>query len=122
MLSKAQSKLRLYHESIGSSVRHTLRYNIHMPEQSIINLQKVGLTLGDRTILHDIDLTINEGEFIAILGPNGAGKSTLLKLLLGLYKPSTGNITVLSKTPRRGNNEIGYAPQHRTLEADLALR
>ena len=93
-----------------------------MRDKSIITLQNVDLTLGQRTIIHDISLTINEGEFIAILGPNGAGKSTLLKLLLGLYKPTTGNITVLGKTPKRGNNEIGYAPQHRTLEADLALR
>ncbi len=122
MLSKAQNKLRLYREFINSSVHDSLRYNIHMPEQSIINLQNVSLTLGQRTILHDISLIINEGEFIAILGPNGAGKSTLLKLLLGLYKPTSGKITVLGKTPKRGNNEIGYAPQHRTLEADLALR
>jgi zinc/manganese transport system ATP-binding protein len=122
MLSKAQNKVKLYRAFIGSSVHDSLRYTIHMPEQSIITLQNIDLTLGQRTILHDISLTINEGEFIAILGPNGAGKSTLLKLLLGLYKPTTGKITVLGKTPKRGNNEIGYAPQHRTLEADLALR
>ncbi len=73
-------------------------------------------------ILEDINMTINEGEFIAMLGPNGAGKSTLLKLLLGLYKPTSGTIKILGKEPRRGNNEIGYAPQHRTLEADVALR
>jgi zinc/manganese transport system ATP-binding protein len=88
----------------------------------IIELDKVALTLNGRTVLHDISLTIKEGEFVAILGPNGAGKSTLLKLLLGLYKPTAGTISVLGKSPRRGNNEIGYAPQHRTLEADLALR
>src|SRR4029077_16526391 len=58
----------------------------------------------------------------AILGPNGAGRSTLLKLLLGLYKPTKGEIQILGKSPKKGNNEIGYAPQHRTLEADLALR
>jgi len=88
----------------------------------IIELENIDLTLGQRTILHDISLTIEAGEFIAILGPNGAGKSTLLKLLLGLYKSTSGKITVLGETPKRGNNEIGYAPQHRTLESDLALR
>lgn len=93
-----------------------------MKEDPIISLQNVHLTLGERKILENITLTINEGEFITILGPNGAGKSTLLKLLLGLYKPTSGKITVLGKTPKRGNNEIGYAPQHRELEADLALR
>src|SRR5579864_4601864 len=93
-----------------------------MSSDAVITLENVQLSLGGRKILEDINLTINEGEFIAILGPNGAGKSTLLKLLLGLYKPNSGSITVLGKTPKRGNDEIGYAPQHRTLEADLALR
>lgn len=91
-------------------------------QKTSIELQNVDLTLGNRTILKDITLTIREGEFIAILGPNGAGKSTFLKLLLGLYKPTSGKIIVLGKSPKKGNNEIGYAPQHRTLEADLALR
>ncbi len=91
-------------------------------QKLVIDLQQVQLTLGNRTILNDITISIYEGEFIAILGPNGAGKSTLLKLLLGLYKSTSGKIQILGKSPRKGNNEIGYAPQHRTLEADLALR
>src|ERR1700688_2030840 len=92
-----------------------------MPK-TVIELQNVSLVLGGRTILQDVSLSIAEGGFIAILGTNGAGKSTLLKLLLGLYKPTSGNIKILGKSPKTGNNEIGYAPQHRTLEADLALR
>ena len=67
-------------------------------------------------------MTVNQGEFIVVLGPNGAGKSTLLKLLLGLLKPGAGVVRVLGNSPRRGNQAIGYAPQHRVLEADLALR
>lgn len=91
-------------------------------QKPAIELQNVLLTLGGRTILRTISLTIQKGEFIAVLGPNGAGKSTLLKLLLGLYKPNSGKILILDKPARRGNDQIGYAPQHRTLEADLALR
>jgi zinc/manganese transport system ATP-binding protein len=67
-------------------------------------------------------MTVQEGEFIVVLGPNGAGKSTLLKTLLGLIKPTAGSVRVLGRIPQRGNDAIGYAPQHRTLEADLALR
>jgi zinc/manganese transport system ATP-binding protein len=93
-----------------------------MSSDSVITLEHVYLSLGGREILNDINLTINEGEFIAILGPNGAGKSTLLKLLLGLYKSTSGKISLLGKPPKRGNDKIGYAPQHRTLEAELALR
>ncbi len=91
-------------------------------QHPIIMLDSVSMQLGGRTILQNIDMTIYKGEFIVLLGPNGAGKSTLLKLLLGLLKPSSGNIQVLDSAPRRGNKAIGYAPQHRVLEADLALR
>jgi zinc/manganese transport system ATP-binding protein len=88
----------------------------------VVELEQVRIRLGGRTILDDVTLTIDEGEFIAILGPNGAGKSTLLKTLLGLIKVDAGSIRILGHAPRRGNRDIGYAPQHRTLEADLALR
>lgn len=88
----------------------------------VIELEHVRIRLGGRTILEDISATVNEGEFIVMLGPNGAGKSTLLKTLLGLIKPSVGKVQVLGRPASRGNKEIGYAPQHRMLEADLALR
>ena len=93
-----------------------------MKHENIISIEKLCFAIGGRKILHDVDLEVRKGEFIAILGPNGAGKSTLLKLLLGLLKPTKGSITLLGKPPRRGNSVIGYAPQHRVLEADLALR
>lgn len=93
-----------------------------MSRVPVIELDKVSIALGSRTILKDVSFTVYEGEFIVVLGPNGAGKTTLLKLLLGLLKPSSGTVRVLGKAPHRGNDAIGYAPQHRVLEADLALR
>lgn len=93
-----------------------------MSEEMAIELEHVRVAFGKRVLLKDLNLTIRQGEFIAVLGPNGAGKSTLLKLLLGLLKPETGAIRVLGRSPRRGNRDIGYTPQHRVLEADLALR
>jgi zinc/manganese transport system ATP-binding protein len=91
-------------------------------QDPVINLEHVRVQFGQRIILEDMSLSVNQGEFVVVLGPNGAGKSTLLKLLLGLLKPSAGVVRVLGHPPRRGNNAIGYTPQHRTLEADLALR
>jgi zinc/manganese transport system ATP-binding protein len=46
----------------------------------------------------------------------------LLKTLLGLIRPAAGMVYVLGRVPRRGNKDIGYTPQRRALEADLALR
>jgi zinc/manganese transport system ATP-binding protein len=90
--------------------------------KAVISLEEVTIKLGGRTIQENMNLAVHAGELIAILGPNGAGKSTLLKLLLGLIKASAGSVHVLGRPPRRGNSAIGYAPQHRVLEADLALR
>jgi zinc/manganese transport system ATP-binding protein len=91
-------------------------------QEAIIELEHVRVQFGKRILLEDLSLNVAQGEFITVLGPNGAGKSTMFKMLLGLLKPSAGSIRVLGRDPRRGNRAIGYAPQHRKLEADLALR
>jgi zinc/manganese transport system ATP-binding protein len=88
----------------------------------IVSLKGVTLELGNRKILNNVSFEIKGGDFVAILGPNGAGKTTLFKLLLGLLKPTSGSIEVLGMSPHRGDSNIGYAPQHRVLETDLALR
>lgn len=93
-----------------------------MTTPEVIELEHAQMELGGRTIFQDMTFSLEAGEFAVILGPNGAGKSTLLKMLLGLLKPSAGIVRVLGQPPRRGNDEIGYAPQHRVLDADVALR
>jgi zinc/manganese transport system ATP-binding protein len=90
--------------------------------QDSIILENVGVRFGELSILNDVNLSIQAGEFIVVLGPNGAGKTTLLKLLLGLIRPSAGKIQVLGRTPRRGNRAIGYVPQHREIEPETPLR
>ncbi|MEQ1621431.1 MAG: ABC transporter ATP-binding protein [Methylococcales bacterium] len=64
-------------------------------------------TLGQtsQTVLHDINLSINPGEFVAIVGPSGNGKSTLLNLLTGIDHPSQGQITVNGSALHRLNEE-----------------
>jgi energy-coupling factor transport system ATP-binding protein len=54
----------------------------------------------ERTVLNDIDLSLYEGERIALIGNNGAGKSSLLKLIAGIAKPSDGSVTVLQQDTR----------------------
>lgn len=80
---------------------------------SAIQLDRVSLAVGGRTVLADVSLAIAEGEFVGVLGPNGAGKTTLIKGLLGLIRPSAGTISVLGRPVTRGNPAIGYLPQTR---------
>jgi zinc/manganese transport system ATP-binding protein len=87
-----------------------------------VSLEGVTVHLGGVPILENISVSIQAGEFIVVLGPNGAGKTTFLKLLLGLIRPTAGQVRVLGQEPRRGLHEIGYAPQHRVLDAEFVVR
>ncbi len=60
----------------------------------MIEMKDVLVAYDDRTILDHVNLTINDGETLVILGGSGAGKSTLLKLIIGLQKPTSGQVIV----------------------------
>ncbi len=60
----------------------------------MIELRNVSLRYGKREILKNVSLTIEDKKIKAILGPSGVGKSTIIKLMLGLIKPSSGQILV----------------------------
>ena len=69
-----------------------------MPFLEIKNASKSYASAGTRTeVLADINLEINEGEFVAIVGYSGAGKSTLINFLSGLVKPDTGTVLLEGK-------------------------
>jgi len=87
-----------------------------------LELNDAEVRVGGRTIWSNVDLKVEEGEFVAILGPNGAGKSTLLKALLGVVPLTHGSISVFGKPARRGSDAIGYLPQRRRFDPDLRIR
>ena len=90
--------------------------------ENVIELDHATVAIGGREILHDASFSIKRGEFIGLLGPNGAGKTTLMRAILGLLVPRAGSLRVFGRTPRRGNPQIGYLPQVRTVVPDLRLR
>jgi energy-coupling factor transporter ATP-binding protein EcfA2 len=65
----------------------------------VIRLEAVSLSIGRSRILHDIDLAVRDGEWIALTGRNGSGKSMLLKLMAGLLQPTSGRVTVDGSHP-----------------------
>ncbi len=80
----------------------------------VIELRDVRVERDGRVVLDGITFTVEEGAFLGIIGPNGAGKTTLLKAILGLIRPSRGEVRVLGMAPqqlRRELHHIGYMPQ-----------
>ena len=89
---------------------------------AVVALDHATLRIGGRTVLADASFSINAGEFIGVLGPNGAGKTTLMRAILGLLPPSAGTVRVFGRQPERGDRQIGYLPQLRTVLPDLRVR
>ena len=65
--------------------------------------------------LHQVDITMQSGEFISLVGPSGCGKSTILRLVAGLIKPTTGKLTVDGKEIVEPSPERGMVFQKPTL-------
>ncbi len=72
-------------------------------------------------VLENINLSIEQGEFIGIVGPNGGGKTTLLKLILGLLKPTQGTVLIKGLSPIKGREWIGYVPQFANFSRDYPI-
>jgi len=60
--------------------------------QNSLSCKSLAFSFTKETMLTDINLSFNDGEFVGLIGPNGAGKSTLLQLLLGLLNPQSGEV------------------------------
>jgi ABC-2 type transport system ATP-binding protein len=81
---------------------------------TIIKTEKLTKRYGNKAALDNLDLTVEKGEILGYLGPNGAGKTTTIRLLLGLIKPSEGNVQIFGKDatkhPADIHANIAYVP------------
>lgn len=81
----------------------------------MITVDALSVQFGGTTLFSDVSFSINENDKIALMGKNGAGKSTLLKIIAGVNKPSTGNISAPKGTV------IAYLPQHLLTEDNATV-
>jgi zinc transport system ATP-binding protein len=92
-----------------------------------VELQRVSFAYGPgATVLSDVDLRIEQGEFVAIAGPNGGGKTTLIRLALGLERPLAGRALLFGEPADRftRRRKLGYLAQRNKLgtEAPATVR
>lgn len=82
----------------------------------LVQLNQINVRIDERDILKNIDFSIHENEIVTLIGPNGAGKSTLIKVILGITKPSSGQIH------NKKSLKLAYVPQKFNPSHSLPLR
>ena len=81
----------------------------------LLSLQDVSLRLHGTDVLERVSLQVKRGEIVTLIGPNGAGKTSLVRIVLGLLKASSGQVS------RQPKLRIGYMPQKLQIDASLPL-
>ena len=76
-----------------------------------VSFQNVGVEYGPVLALEEVSFSVENGSLSGIIGPNGGGKSTLLKTVVGLVKPSRGQVLVDGRPSHRMRRRIGFVPQ-----------
>ncbi len=83
--------------------------------EQAVTFEDVTKKFGKEEVLHDITFRVPWGEILGIIGPSGSGKTTTIRMMLGMYKASSGTVRLFGRDPwklRRSDRErIGYMPQ-----------
>jgi len=83
-------------------------------DEPIIGLDAVGVTLGGRAILENLNLRVGAGEFVCLVGPSGSGKTTVLRLVAGLIPPASGRVTYRQSLVTEPSSDIAFVFQDYT--------
>lgn len=92
----------------------------------LIEIKNLSAGYDGRTVLHDVNLTVYDCDFLGIIGPNGGGKTTLIKCILGLLKPTAGEIlyapaTNSSLSTLHSPLSMGYLPQYNSIDRKFPI-
>ena len=82
---------------------------------ALISTHGLGLKIGQRKILDNVNISVHDREILTVIGPNGAGKSTLIKVMLGLVPATSGHIH------KRDDLRVGYVPQRFPVSPNVPL-
>lgn len=88
----------------------------------VIEATRLVKTFGDVSAVSDVTFNVEKGEIFGLLGPNGAGKTTTIRMILDLFKPDSGSVSILGGPMSEDKkNRIGYMPEERGLYQDIHL-
>jgi len=89
---------------------------------SVLQIKNLSFSYNKQKILDNINLKVQKNDFLAIIGPNGGGKTTLLKLIIGINKIQSGEISVLGTAPHKNLSNIGYVPQNTNINTTFPIK
>ncbi|CAN7357763.1 ABC transporter ATP-binding protein [Rhizobium leguminosarum] len=84
-------------------------------KRPMVSIDAVTMAFGSYVAVQDVNLTVADGEFLAIVGPTGCGKSTVLNAIAGLLRPASGTVTIDGASVKGVQNDIGYLFQQDAL-------
>jgi ABC-2 type transport system ATP-binding protein len=86
---------------------------------------ELGKTFGDREVVSGLSFEVQRGTIFGIIGPSGCGKTTTVRMMLGVLRPTTGDLRVLGRQPHRfrrhDRERLGYMPQQFVLFPELSV-
>ena len=111
---------------------------LEVQSSKLIEIEHLSAGYDGKQVLHDINLTVYQDDYLGIIGPNGGGKTTLMRLILRLMKPTEGNIRYFKKMKDKNGNPIldengeakveevkeismGYLPQYNSLDKQFPI-
>jgi ABC-2 type transport system ATP-binding protein len=91
--------------------------------EAVVDMRACSKWYGHILGVSEVSWTVRRGAVVGLLGPNGAGKSTLMKMMVGLLRPSRGEVSVFGAQPfetAAARARIGYCPEHENLYDELS--
>ena len=88
----------------------------------MVSIDSLTMSFRAHVAVQDVNLSVSDGEFLAIVGPTVCGKSTILNAVAGLLKPASGIVSIDGQPVRGIQNDIGYLFQDALLPWKTAIR
>ena len=87
-----------------------------------VQVSHIAKSFGNTQAVRDVSFEVDKGEIFGLLGPNGAGKTTTLRVMLDIFKPDSGTVSVMGGPMSEEKKDlIGYMPEERGLYQDITL-